>query len=120
VTLTPHPLLMPRSLELFLYSAYGPYGLYRASVPVQGCTFIARAVTTALQLIPVAARSKAWVCDRSLAVFAASNPAGGMDVFLVTVVLSGRVLCDLSTGVLLCAVCMSVISKPQQGGGLGH
>jgi len=25
-------------LELYLYSPYGPYGLYRASVPVQGCT----------------------------------------------------------------------------------
>ena len=41
VTLTPHP---PSSavgherVELYLYSPYGPYGLYRASVPVQGCT----------------------------------------------------------------------------------
>ena len=25
-------------LELYLYFPYGPYGLYRASVPVQGCT----------------------------------------------------------------------------------
>ena len=25
-------------LYLYLYSAYGPQGLYRASVPVQGCT----------------------------------------------------------------------------------
>jgi len=25
-------------VELYLYSPYGPYGLYRASVPVQGCT----------------------------------------------------------------------------------
>ena len=25
-------------VELYLYSFYGPYGLYRASVPVQGCT----------------------------------------------------------------------------------
>jgi len=24
------------SVELYLYSPYGPYGLYRASVPVQG------------------------------------------------------------------------------------
>ena len=41
VTLTPHPLLVPWSherVELYLYSPYGPYGLYRASVPVQGCT----------------------------------------------------------------------------------
>jgi len=26
-------------VELYLYSPYGPYVLYRASVPVQGCTF---------------------------------------------------------------------------------
>jgi len=25
-------------VELYLYSSYGPNGLYRASVPVQGCT----------------------------------------------------------------------------------
>ena len=25
-------------VELYLYSPYGPYGLYRATVPVQGCT----------------------------------------------------------------------------------
>jgi hypothetical protein len=25
-------------VELYLYSPYGPYGLYRASLPVQGCT----------------------------------------------------------------------------------
>ena len=25
-------------VELYLYSTYGPYGLYRASLPVQGCT----------------------------------------------------------------------------------
>ena len=25
-------------VELYLYSYYGPYGLYKASVPVQGCT----------------------------------------------------------------------------------
>jgi len=29
---------------------------------------------------PVAAQSKAWVWDRSLAGIAGSNPAGGMDV----------------------------------------
>jgi hypothetical protein len=27
------------SVELHLYSPFGPYGLYRASVPVQGVTF---------------------------------------------------------------------------------
>ena len=30
------------TVELYLYSPYGPYGLYRASVPVQGCTFTFR------------------------------------------------------------------------------
>ena len=40
LTLTPHPLLVPWSerVELYLYSTYGPCGLYRASVPVQGWT----------------------------------------------------------------------------------
>ena len=37
VLLTPHSLLVER-VELYLYSPYGPYGLYRASVPVQGGT----------------------------------------------------------------------------------
>ena len=27
-----------KTVELYLYCPYGPYGLYRASVPVQGCT----------------------------------------------------------------------------------
>ena len=40
VTLTPHPFYCrgQERVELYLYSPYGPYGLYRASVPVQGCT----------------------------------------------------------------------------------
>jgi hypothetical protein len=33
-------------------------------------------------LIPVAAWSKAWVCGRSLARIALSNPAGGRDACL--------------------------------------
>jgi len=42
VKLTPHPLLVPwsRRVELYLYLPCGPYGLYRASVPVQGCTLL--------------------------------------------------------------------------------
>jgi len=36
-----------------------------------------------LALIPVVARSKAWVCGPSLAGIVASNPAGGMDVFIL-------------------------------------
>jgi hypothetical protein len=37
VTLTPHILLVSL-VELYLYSPYEAYGLYRASVPVQECT----------------------------------------------------------------------------------
>jgi hypothetical protein len=33
--------------------------------------------------IPVAALSKAWVCDHSLAGIVGSNPAGGLDVCLL-------------------------------------
>jgi hypothetical protein len=36
--------------------------------------------------VPVAALSKAWVCGRSLAVIVSSNPAGCMNVCLVSVV----------------------------------
>ena len=32
---------------------------------------------------PAAARSKAWVCGRSLVEIVGSNPAGGMDVCLL-------------------------------------
>jgi hypothetical protein len=35
--------------------------------------------------IPVAARSKAWVCSRSLSGIAGSNPTSGMDLYLVSV-----------------------------------
>jgi len=43
--------------------------------------------------IPVAARSKAWVCGRSPDETVGSNPAGGMDVCRECCV-SGRGLCD--------------------------
>ena len=40
LTLTPHPFYCrgQERVELYLYSPYGPYGLYRASVRVQGST----------------------------------------------------------------------------------
>ena len=38
LTLPPSSAVGHERLELYLYSPYGPYGLYRASVPVQGCT----------------------------------------------------------------------------------
>ena len=44
--------------------------------------------------ILLAARSKVWVCDRTLAGIAGSNPAGGMDVCRDCCVLSSRGLCD--------------------------
>ena len=53
VTLTPHP---PSSavgherVELYLYSPCGPYSLYRASVPVQGCTL---PYSRAIPLLPL-------------------------------------------------------------------
>jgi hypothetical protein len=43
--------------------------------------------------IPVTARSKAWVCDRSLAEIAGSNPSYAIDAFYECCVLSGRDLC---------------------------
>jgi hypothetical protein len=36
-----------------------------------------------IQPILVAARSKAWVCRRGIAGIAGSNPAGGMDIYLL-------------------------------------
>jgi hypothetical protein len=45
--------------------------------------------------IPVAARSKVWVCGGPLAGIVSSNTAGGMDVWhFMSVVLSGRGLQD--------------------------
>jgi len=38
------------TVELYLYSPYGPYGLYSASVPVQGCTLL---YSRAIPLLPL-------------------------------------------------------------------
>ena len=38
------------TVELYLYSPYGPYGLYRASVSVQGCTL---PYSRAIPLLPL-------------------------------------------------------------------
>jgi hypothetical protein len=43
--------------------------------------------------IPLAARSKVWVCGRSFAGIAGSNPAEDMSVSCDCCVLSGRRLC---------------------------
>jgi len=77
-----------------------------------------------LEPIPVAARSKAWVCSRSLAGIVGLNPAGGMDVCCECGVLSGRDLCfELITrpeeSYRLWCVKLSVIMNTRQCGGLG-
>jgi hypothetical protein len=66
--------------------------------------------------IQVAARYEAWICGRSPAEIAGSNPAGGMDVFLLWVlcVVRWRSLrrADLSSrGGEWSVVCLSVILK---------
>ena len=38
--LTPFECRGQERVQLYLYSPYGPYGLYRASVPVQRCTLL--------------------------------------------------------------------------------
>jgi hypothetical protein len=64
----------------------------------------------------VAARSKAWVCGRSLAGIAASNPTGVMKVSFECCVLSGRGLC---VGLITRpeesyrVVCLGVIVNPR-------
>jgi hypothetical protein len=68
--------------------------------------------------IPVAARSKAWVCGRSLAGIAGSNLAGSMDVFLLLVLCvvryrSLRRADHSSRGVLPSLVFLSVIMNPR-------
>ena len=42
VTLTPHPFLVlwSRNIRIYLYCPCGPYSLYSASVPVQGCILL--------------------------------------------------------------------------------
>jgi len=66
--------------------------------------------------VPVAARSKAWICGHTLAGIAGSNPAGArMSVSCACRVLSGRVFqhraYHSSRGVLQIVVCLSVIVK---------
>ena len=49
-----------------------------------------RKVAGSIQPIPVAERSKAWVCSLSPAGIAGSKPAGGMDVCVVCVAQQGQ------------------------------
>jgi hypothetical protein len=70
--------------------------------------------------IPVAARSKAWVCGRSLTGIVGSNPAGVMDVCLLRVLCVARYRSlrragHSSRGVLPSVVCLKyVIAKPRK------
>ena len=57
-----------------------------------------------LRPISVAARSKAWVCGRSLAGIAGSNPVGGMDICLFV-----RVVCCQVRG-----LCDGPITRPEE------
>jgi len=66
--------------------------------------------------IPVAARSKAWDCSRSLAGIVGSNPAGIIDASLMGVLcvvreVSLRRADHSSRGVLPSVACLSVITK---------
>jgi hypothetical protein len=61
------------------------------------------------QAIPVAARSKAWVCGRSIAGISGSNPSGDMYVCLLCLVLSLRRADHSCRGGL---PTVSVMSKP--------
>jgi hypothetical protein len=50
--------MVKERVELYLYSPYRPYGLYRASVPVQGCTLLcALAVYTEIHTVERYVRS---------------------------------------------------------------
>ena len=70
--------------------------------------------------IPVAERSKARICGRSLAGIVGSNLAEGMDVSVVCCHYTSLRRADQPSGeVLLPVVCHCVIYKPQQLGGPG-
>jgi hypothetical protein len=69
--------------------------------------------------IPVAVRSKAWVCGRYLARIAGSNPIGDMNlcVLLMLCVVRWRSLRragHVSIGVIPSVVCLSMIVKPRK------
>ena len=69
--------------------------------------------------IPVAVRSKAWVCGRLFAGIAGSNPAEGMDV-CSECCMSVRRAVHSSRGVLSIVVCLSVALYSLRRGGLGQ
>ena len=50
------------TVELYLYSPYGPYGLYRASVPVQGYTLSLGTVLHTGAAAMNTKRGRKWLC----------------------------------------------------------
>ena len=68
----------------------------------------------------MSARSKAWVCSRSLAGIAGSNPVEGVDVCCeCCVLLSLRRSDHSSGGVIPSVVCLRETAKPRKWGGPG-
>jgi len=53
------------------------------STPSIPCKRVLNGKIMLIQPVPVAARSKAWVCGRSPAEIVGSNPTGGIDVRLL-------------------------------------
>jgi len=92
-----------RSVNLVAASMFARLGVYFVCVHVYVyvcvfaymyvCMYVSTYVCSMYVLIPVAARSKAWVCSRLLAGTAGSNPAGGMTLSFECCVLPGRDLC---------------------------
>jgi hypothetical protein len=80
-------------------------------------------VHTIAKPIPVAMRSKAWVCGLLLAGIAGSNAAGGMSVCFLWILCvryrSLRLADHSSRGFLPSGVCLSVIVNPGHWGGPG-
>ena len=60
----------------------GAYGDY-ANTPTHHAGLKLKLDRTLTLPVPVAVRSKAWVCGRSFVGIVRSNPAGGMDVCLL-------------------------------------
>ena len=68
-----------------------------------------------LEPVPVAARSKAWVCGRLLAGIVGSNPTGGIDVCLLWVMYVAGLRPATSWGVHYTTSCNTQSSAPEDG-----
>jgi hypothetical protein len=71
-TVRPVQSLSACTVELYLYSHYGPYGLYRASVPAQGCTLPYLTLQTC-EHIDVRTQAEAFVNEMLWATVVLSN-----------------------------------------------